>query len=309
MIYKTVIIGSGPAGYTASIYISRAMLNPLMISGILYGGQLMQTTDIENFPGVGTIRGRDLMNIMYNQSSNFGTEFKNVDVIEIKTNVKPFLIITSNGEEIKCESIIIATGAKPLWLNIENEEKLRGNGLSTCATCDGLFFKNQEIIVVGGGDTAFEEAIFLSRYASKVTIVHRRDKFRASNIMVERAMNHGIEFKLKCKVIRWLYDENGVTGGILESIETGEKEEMFFTGAFIAIGHHPNTNFIKEIIELDNDGYIITGYNGINTMTSVEGIFACGDCVDKVYRQAITSAGMGCSAAIDCIRWLENKDN
>jgi thioredoxin reductase (NADPH) len=309
-IENTVIIGSGPAGYTSAIYLARAMLNPLMITGIMYGGQLMQTTEIENFPGVYSTEGEGLMNIMNKQAENFGTTYKRDDVVSINTQSRPFRILTSRGEEIQSKSIIITTGAKPVWLDIEGEENLRGNGLSTCATCDGFFFKNKEIIVVGGGDSAFEEAIFLSRYASKVTIVHRRRDFRASKIMINRAVQHGIHFKVNFRVTQWLENESFLSGAILESTLTGEKESIEFQGAFIAIGHHPNTEFLQDKVELDNDGYIITGKSSLyNTMTSVEGIFAGGDCVDKIYRQAITSAGMGCSSALDCIRWLENNEN
>ena len=303
-IENTIIIGSGPAGYASAIYLARAMLKPLMISGILYGGQLMQTSDIENFPGVNAIRGEELMKIMHEQATLFGTRFLTGDVVSIDTETRPFTVLTSNGITIISHSIIIATGAKPLWLNIEGEHKIKGNGLSTCATCDGIFFKNQEIIVVGGGDSAFEEAIFLSRYASKVTIVHRRNKFKASRIMVERAIEHGVEFKVNFKVVEWKTDEDNVlTGAVLESTLNGESELINIQGAFIAIGHHPNTEFLRGKIKLDDDGYIIVDRS---SMTSVNGIFAGGDCVDKVYRQAITSAGMGCASALDCIKWLEN---
>lgn len=309
MIEKIVIIGSGPAGYSSAIYLARAMLNPLMITGILYGGQLMQTSDIENYPGVFSIGGQQLMTIMHDQAKQFGTRFLTDDVISIDTDSRPFTISTSNGTQIQCESIIITTGAKPLWLNLEGEDSLKGNGISTCATCDGAFFKNQEIIVVGGGDSAFEEAIFLTRYASKVTIVHRRTDFRASRIMVQRAIEHGVEFKLNFRVVKWKTDEDGIlNGAVLESTVNGELETITIQGAFIAIGHSPNTDFLKGKIELDSDGYIVTG-NGTpyKTMTSIEGVFSAGDCVDKVYRQAITSAGMGCSSALDCIKWLENQ--
>ena len=307
-IEKVVIIGSGPAGYTSAIYLARAMLNPLMITGIFYGGQLMQTSEIENFPGVPSIEGHKLMDIMHSQANSFGTRFLRDDAISIDTTLRPFTITTKKGIQIQTESIIIATGAKPLWLNLEGEEKLRGNGISTCATCDGIFFKNQEIVVVGGGDSAFEEAIFLSRYASKVTIIHRRDQFRASRIMVERAIQHNIHFKLNFKVIEWKEEDSSLTGAVLESTSDGHTELLTFQGAFIAIGHQPNTQFLQGKVELDNDGYIIKSTSGkYNSMTSVDGIFACGDCVDNVYRQAITSAGMGSISALDCTRWLENK--
>lgn len=309
MIEKVVIIGSGPAGYSSAIYLARSMLNPLMITGILYGGQLMQTSDIENYPGVFSIEGQQLMSIMHDQAKQFGTRFLTDDVISIDTESRPFTISTSNGTQIQCESIIITTGAKPLWLNLECEDSLKGNGISTCATCDGAFFKNQEIIVVGGGDSAFEEAIFLTRYASKVTIVHRRTDFRASGIMVKRAIEHGVEFKLNFRVVKWKTDKDGIlNGAVLESTVNGELESITIQGAFIAIGHSPKTDFLKGKIQLDSDGYIVTG-NGTpyKTMTSIEGVFSAGDCVDKVYRQAITSAGMGCSSALDCIKWLENQ--
>ena len=309
MIENVVIIGSGPAGYSSAIYLARAMLNPIMITGVLYGGQLMQTSDIENYPGVYSIEGQQLMTIMHDQAKQFGTRFITDDVVSIDTESKPFTISTAKGLEIKTRSIIISTGAKPLWLNLEGEDRLRGNGISVCATCDGMFFRNQEIIVVGGGDSAFEEAIFLTRYASKVTIVHRRNEFRASKIMVQRAIHHGIQFKLNFKVIEWKTDEDGIlNGAVLESTVNEELESIAIQGAFIAIGHSPNTEFLKGKIELDSDGYIVVGNRTTyKTMTSVEGIFAGGDCVDKVYRQAITSAGMGCASALDCIKWLENQ--
>jgi thioredoxin reductase (NADPH) len=306
-IEKTVIIGSGPAGYTAAIYASRAMLEPLLITGFFKGGQLMMTTDIENFPGyVYGVKGNKMMNDLYEQSERFGTKFIEDEVNEINTKERPFVVKTKNNKIIKTQSIIIATGAKSLWLNAEGEEELKGNGVSTCATCDGAFFKDEEILVIGGGDSAMEEATFLTKYAKKVTIIHRREKFKASKIMLDRAKeNDKIFWKTNFIIKKWITDEEGdLIKAILENTINGEKEEIDCTGAFIAIGHKPNVDFLNNQIETDEDGYII---HKENTMTSVPGIFSCGDICEssKRYKQAITAAGEGCKAAMDCEKWLE----
>lgn len=304
---KVVIIGSGPAGYTAAIYAARAMLDPLMITGQFYGGQLMTTTDVENFPGyVDGIMGPKLMEDLHNQAERFGTTFEVSDVKTIDTKQTPFVINTDNGKQIEADAIIISTGARAIWLGLEGEEKLRSNGVSTCATCDGAFYKGSDLILVGGGDSAMEEAVFLTRYANKVTIIHRREEFRASKIMLDRAKgNDKIEFIVNTRVEKWLTDDKGaLTGAKIVNTVDGTESEINCQGAFIAIGHKPTTDFLNNQIELDNNGYIL---HKEHTMTSVPGIFACGDVVDTRYKQAITAAGQGCQAAIDCTQWLEEK--
>lgn len=306
IIHKVIIIGGGCAGYTAAIYTARALLSPIVISGNLFGGQLMNTTEVENFPGYPNgVQGPDMMNDIYKQAERFGAKFIISDVTEINIKTYPFIILTNNGEEFFTHSIIIATGAEPLWINAEGENELRSSGISTCATCDGAFFKNEELLVIGGGDSAFEEAIFLTRFASKVTIVNRRDEFRASKIMVERAKNNKkIFFKTFRIVKKWNTNENGVLiSALLTDPRDNTIEEVIpCGGGFIAIGHKPTTSFLPKEIETDEDGYIL---HKKNTMTSVNGVFACGDVVDKRYKQAITAAGQGCQSAIDCERWLE----
>jgi thioredoxin reductase (NADPH) len=304
-IHKVIIIGSGPAGYTSAIYTSRALLEPLLITGDDEGGQLMTTSDVENYPGyINGIEGPELMNTLRCQAQRFGTLFINDKVKSIQ-NSKPFKVRTID-HELLCESIIIATGASSVWLNVENESFLRSNGVSTCATCDGAFFKDEDIVVVGGGDSAMEEAIFLSRYAKKVTILHRREEFRASKIMFDRAKsNPKIEWKTNVLVSKWLVDGNkNMVGALLYYPKDNSTEEFKCTGAFIAIGHKPNVEFLEGQLETNSDGYIVLKEN---TMTSVNGIFACGDVCESSqrYKQAITAAGEGCRAAMDCEKWLD----
>ena len=302
---KVLIVGSGPAGYTAAIYAARARLDPVMITGPMQGGQLMTTTDVENFPGYPAgVTGPKLMEDLEEQAKKFGATIFYDYVLDIETESKPFVVTCANGT-IKTLSIIIATGAEARWLNAPGEKELRSNGISTCATCDGAFFKDEELLVIGGGDSAMEEAIFLTRYAKKVTIVHRRDTFRASKIMLERAQeNTKIKWKTLTTVKRWLTnDQNVLCGAELEV--NGETEEISCGGAFIAIGHDPSTKFIVGKLDLDEEGFII---NKQDMMTSVDGIFSCGDvCVSsRKYKQAITAAGEGCKAAMDCEKWLES---
>jgi thioredoxin reductase (NADPH) len=303
-IYDVVVIGSGPAGYTAALYSSRAMLSTLIIGGSNSGGQLMQTNDIENFPGYSG-EGPILMEKLKVQALSFGAEFKAQNVLSIvPAGDNIYHSVNTKTETIYCRSIIIATGAEAQWLNIEGEENFKGRGISTCATCDGYFFKNEEIVVVGGGDTAFEEAMYLTRYASKVTIIHRSNTYRASKIMYERAKANDKIFWEEYKTVsRWLSDVDGnITGSVLKDTITEQEQEINFAGAFIAIGHKPGTSFLNGSgVELDTEGYIV---NKENTMTNVPGIFAAGDCADKIYRQAIFAAGMGCRAAIECTRFL-----
>ena len=302
-VRDVVIIGSGPAGYTAGLYTARAMLNPLMFAGYMSGGQLMLTSDIENFPGYPQgIGGPEMMMQLREQAERFGLEVQDRNVESVDLSQRPYKVIVE-GEEFLTHAIIISTGAESIWLNAPGEAEQKGRGISTCATCDGAFFRDEEVLVIGGGDSACEEATFLTRFASKVTLVHRRDVFRASTIMYERAANNDkIEIKTFRQVKEWLSDENGLTGAVLEDPRDGSTEEIAANGAFIAIGHKPITGFLGGQIETDNNGYIV---HKQHTMTSVEGVFAAGDVVDTRYKQAITAAGMGCQAAMDAEKWLE----
>ena len=302
-VRNVIIIGSGPAGYTAGLYAARAMLEPLMFAGYMSGGQLMLTSDIENFPGYPQgIGGPEMMMQLREQAERFGLEVQDRNVESVDLSSKPYRVLLE-GEEYLTHSIIISTGAESIWLNAEGEAEQKGRGISTCATCDGAFFRDEEVLVIGGGDSACEEATFLTRFASKVTMVHRRDVFKASTIMYERAANNDkIEIKTFRQIKTWLSDENGLTGAVLEDPRDGSTEEISATGAFIAIGHTPITSFLGGQVETDKNGYII---HKLHTMTSVEGVFAAGDVVDTRYKQAITAAGMGCQAAIDAEKWLE----
>ena len=302
-VRDVVIIGSGPAGYTAGLYTARAMLNPLMFAGYMSGGQLMLTSDIENFPGYPQgIGGPEMMMQLREQAERFGLEVQDRNVESVDLSQRPYKVIVE-GDEFLANAIIISTGAESIWLNAPGEAEQKGRGISTCATCDGAFFKEEEVLVIGGGDSACEEATFLTRFASKVTLIHRRDVFKASTIMYERAANNDkIEIKTFRQVKEWLSDENGLTGAVLEDPRDGSTEEISATGAFIAIGHKPITGFLGGQVETDENGYII---HKQHTMTSVEGVFAAGDVVDTRYKQAITAAGMGCQAAIDAEKWLE----
>ena len=303
-IRNVIIIGSGPAGYTAGLYSARGMLEPLMFSGYASGGQLMLTNDVENFPGYPKgINGPEMMMELREQAERFNCEIieKNVDSVDFSS--RPFKV-TVAGEEFHSQAIILCTGAEAIWLNAENEETQKGSGISTCATCDGAFFKDEEVLVIGGGDSAMEEATFLTRFASKVTILNRRDVFKASSIMYERAeANPKIDIKPFRQIKKWMSNEQGLIGAVIEDPRNNATEEIKATGAFIAIGHKPMTEFLNNQIEVDGEGYIL---HKAHTMTSVPGVFAAGDVVDTRYRQAITAAGMGCQAAIDCERWLED---
>ena len=304
-VRNVIIIGSGPAGYTAGLYSARALLEPLMFAGYMSGGQLMLTSDIENFPGYPEgIGGPEMMIQLREQAEKFGLEVQDKNVERVDFSEKPFKVWVE-GEEFRSKSVIICTGAESIWLGAEGEEEQKGRGISTCATCDGAFFREQEVLVIGGGDSAMEEATFLTRFASKVTLLHRRDVFRASKVMYERALNNPkIEIKTFRTVRSWLSDETGLSGAVLEDPRDGSTEEISCTGAFIAIGHKPITNFLEEQVETDESGYILAK---THTMTSVNGVFAAGDVVDTRYRQAITAAGMGCQAAIDAEKWLEDQ--
>ena len=304
-VHNVIIIGSGPAGYTAGLYSARAMLEPLMFAGYMSGGQLMLTSDVENFPGYPKgIGGPEMMMELREQSERFGLEVRDQNVESVDLSEQPYKVVVE-GETFLTQAIIVSTGAESIWLNAPGEEAQKGRGISTCATCDGAFFKNEEVMVIGGGDSACEEATFLTRFASKVTLVHRRDTFRASTIMYERAAKHEkIEIKTFRQVKEWLSDEKGLTGAVLEDPRDGTIENINVTGAFIAIGHKPITGFLEGQVEVDEEGYIL---HKKHTMTSVEGVFAAGDVVDTRYKQAITAAGMGCQAAMDVEKWLEDQ--
>lgn len=308
MTHNVAIIGSGPAGYTAALYAARAGLAPLLYEGMQPGGQLTITTDVENYPGFPDgVTGPDLMEKFKAQCARFGTTFKEfTNVKRIDTSKRPFVIEDEMGGLEEAHSVIIATGARAKMLGLDKEKELMGYGVSACATCDGAFFKDVEIAVVGGGDTAMEESTFLTRFATKVTIIHRRDYFRASKVMLERAeQNPKIEFKMFRQVKDILHGEDKkVTGLLLEDPRDGSTEEMACQGLFIAIGHSPNTDFLGDEFEKDEVGYIIP-QSGMRT--NVEGIFAAGDVSDSIYRQAVTAAGAGCAAALEAQHWLEEQ--
>ncbi len=297
-----IIIGSGPAGLTAAVYAARANLAPLCFEGAQAGGQLMTTTDVENYPGFPEgIMGPDLMNNFRAQAERFGTELVRADVEAVDFSSRPFKVV-AEGTEHLARAVIISTGASPRHLGLPNEAELTGRGVSTCATCDGAFFRDQPLGVVGGGDSAMEEATFLTKFGESVTIFHRREALRASKIMQERALaNDKIRFQWNSVVDEVVAENGAVTGVVSKDVKTGERTQHNITGLFVAIGHIPNTKLFEGQIALDDNGYILTQRG---THTNVDGVFACGDCVDHVYRQAITASGMGCMAAIDSERWL-----
>jgi thioredoxin reductase (NADPH) len=305
VVRNVIIIGSGPAGYTAGLYTARALLEPLMFAGYMSGGQLMLTSDIENFPGYPEgIGGPEMMLQLREQSERFGLEVHDKNVERVDFSEHPFKV-WAEGQLFLSKSVIICTGAESIWLGAEGEEEQKGRGISTCATCDGAFFRDEEVLVIGGGDSAMEEATFLTRFASKVTIIHRRDVFKASKVMYERALNNPkIEIKTFKNIKKWLSDENGIVGAILQDPRDNSEEEISCTGAFIAIGHKPITQFLENQVQTDESGYIVPS---IHTMTNIPGVFAAGDVVDTRYRQAITAAGMGCQAAIDAEKWIEGQ--
>ena len=308
---KVLILGSGPAGYTAAVYAARANLNPVLITGIAQGGQLMTTTEVDNWPAdVHGVQGPDLMQRFQQHAERFNTEIVFDHIHTVDFSVRPFVLKGDSGE-YSCDALIIATGASAKYLGLPSEQAFMGKGVSGCATCDGFFYRGQEVAVVGGGNTAVEEALYLSNIASKVTLIHRRDTFKAEAIMIDKLMEKvregKIELKLHSVLDEVLGDASGVAGVRLRNVQSGALEDLAVKGCFIAIGHSPNTDIFKDQLEM-KDGYIVTksGLNGMATMTSVPGVFAAGDVQDHIYRQAITSAGTGCMAALDAQRYLEN---
>ena len=299
---RVLIVGSGPAGYTAAIYSARAGLQPVMLAGLLSGGQLMITTDVENYPGYPeAVTGPSMMEDFQKQAERFGAKLFFEDATRVDLSQRPFVVETDD-RRFTADALLIATGASAQWLGLESETRLQNLGVSACATCDGALFKDKPMAVVGGGDTAMEEALFLTRFATKVTVIHRRDQLRASKIMQERALGHEkIEFVWNA-VVEEVLGEEFVTGVRIRGVASGEQSEIPVEALFVAIGHQPNTELFQDQLDLDEQGYLLVAPG--TTRTSVEGVFACGDCTDKVYRQAVTAAGTGCMAAIDAERWL-----
>ena len=305
---KVLILGSGSAGYTAAIYASRAMLKPILISGIEPGGQLSTTTDVENYPGfAGVIQGPWLMEQMKEQAKTVGTELIDDHIKEVKLNEKPFQAIGDNGQIYTADSLIISTGAQARWLNIKSEQEFRGFGVSACATCDGFFFKEKEVAVVGGGNAAVEEAMFLTKFASKVKLIHRRDKLRAEKLLQKKLMNNKkIEIIWDSVVEDVLGDKKpkSVKGLKIKNVKSNKISELKIDGLFIAIGHDPATSLFKGQLNMDKDGYVVTKPD--STVTNIPGVFAAGDVKDKIFRQAVTAAGMGCMAALEAEKFLSH---
>ncbi|MFZ2527450.1 MAG: thioredoxin-disulfide reductase [Rhodococcus sp. (in: high G+C Gram-positive bacteria)] len=304
-IHDLIIVGSGPAGYTAAVYAARAELAPLVFEGTQFGGSLMTTTEVENFPGFKDgIMGPELMEQMREQALRFGADIRteDVDELDVTGDIKT---VVANGNTYQARAIILAMGAEPRYLGVPGEERLLGRGVSACATCDGFFFRDQDIAVIGGGDSAMEEATFLTRFARSVTLIHRRDEFRASKIMLERARaNEKIRFVTNAQVVE-VQGENSVTNLVVEDTVTGVRSDLAVTGLFVAVGHDPRSSLVADQVDRDTDGYVRV--QTPTTATSVPGVFAAGDLVDHTYRQAITAAGTGCSASIDAERWLAER--
>ena len=304
---KVIIIGSGAAGLTAAIYAARANLNPIVIEGIQPGGQLTITTDVENYPGYAdVVQGPWMMEQMRSQAIKVGARIINDIVVKIDLNKNEKMVVLDSNKSLTADTIIIATGAQAKWLGLESENKYNGRGVSACATCDGFFYRNKEVAVVGGGNTAVEEALYLSNICSKVTLIHRRDELRSEKILQDRLFSKkNINIVWNNEVSEILGDENGVNAVKLISTKQNKTEIIKVDGVFIAIGHSPSTKPFKDVLEMDNEGYIIAQKPG-TTITNLDGVFAAGDCVDKIYRQAVTAAGMGCMAALDAEKWIQS---
>jgi thioredoxin reductase (NADPH) len=302
-VHDVIVIGSGPAGYTAALYAARAQLAPLVFEGTSFGGALMTTTEVENYPGFRDgITGPELMDEMREQALRFGADLRMEDVESVSLDGPVKSVVTADGQTYRARAVILAMGAAARYLQVPGEQELLGRGVSSCATCDGFFFRDQDIVVVGGGDSAMEEATFLTRFARSVTLVHRRDEFRASKIMLHRARNNDkIKFITNHSVVAVDGDAT-VTGLRLRDTTTGEETTLAVTGVFVAIGHDPRSSLVRDVVDVDPDGYVLV--KGQTTNTSLDGVFAAGDLVDRIYRQAVTAAGSGCAAAIDAERWL-----
>ena len=303
--HKIIILGSGPAGLTAAIYAARAILQPVVVSGREAGGQLMITSDVENYPGFPDgIKGPEMMDLLKAQAARFGTEFFSGDVIDVDLSQRPFKLTLENKDTLSCDSLIISTGASARWLGMDSEKEYSGRGVSACATCDGFFFRDQDVAVVGGGDTALEEALYLANICKSVTLIHRRDEFRGSKIMQKRAVDHEKISIFWDTVVDEVLGNSmaGMTSLKVKNVKTEKVTEHPITGLFVAIGHSPNTKLFKDKLNLNENGYVEVTPG--TTYTSVEGVFASGDVQDHVYRQAVTAAGTGCMAAIDAERWL-----
>ena len=307
-VHDVIIIGSGPAGYTAALYTARAQLAPLVFEGTSYGGALMTTTEVENYPGFRDgITGPELMDEMREQALRFGADLRMEDVESVSLDGPVKSVVTADGETHRARAVILAMGAAARYLQVPGEQELLGRGVSSCATCDGFFFKDQDIAVIGGGDSAMEEALFLTRFANSVTLVHRREEFRASKIMLNRARNNDkIKFVTNHTVVA-VDGDTAVTGLRLRDTVTGQETALAVTGVFVAIGHEPRSGLVRDVIDVDPDGYVLVQER--TTSTSLEGVFAAGDLVDRTYRQAVTAAGTGCAAAIDAERWLAEHES
>jgi len=305
--HRVVILGSGPAGLTAAVYAARANLGPVVVSGNEPGGQLTITTEVENYPGYPDgVQGPEMMEQFRSQAERFGTVFKTGNVGRIDLKHRPFTLYLENGEVLNCDALIISTGASARWLELESETRLRNRGVSACATCDGFFFRGKPLAVVGGGDTAMEEALFLTNFATKVTVIHRRDQLRASKVMAERAMKHPKLDFVWDSVVEEVLGEDTVTGLRVKNVKSNAISDLPVEGVFVAIGHVPNTALFDGQLAMDGEGYLEVKPG--TTFSSVEGVFVAGDAADKVYRQAVTAAGTGCMAAIDAERWLAERE-
>ena len=307
---KVLIIGSGPAGYTAAIYAARANLEPTLVAGMQPGGQLTITTDVENFPGFPEIQGPELMEHMKEQAAKVGTNIVSDHIKSVDLSSRPYKAVGESGTEYEAETVIISTGAQAKWLGLESEEKFQGFGVSGCATCDGFFFRDKRVAVIGGGNTAVEEALFLTKFASEVVLIHRRDELRAEKILQDRLLNHEKVTPMWDTVVEEFLGEenpNNLTGLKVKNVKTGEVEDIPMDGAFVAIGHVPNTAIFKDQVEMDSENYIITKPDSV--ATNIPGVYACGDVQDKIYRQAVTAAGTGCMAALEAEKFLSENES